>query len=121
MEQMKTKLSGKAYLVGSKHLICDEIIDEVASLWDYFKIIDDEMLLVYEVDEAIQKSFHELRTRTHVATQIIKFPNSNSRDTLLKKGVNDRTKMVMETERIFTKRNLIHQAQNEYITLKRNT
>jgi hypothetical protein len=120
MEQMKTKLSGKPYLVGAKHLIWDEIINEVARLWDYFKIIDDEMLLVDEADEVIHKSFHELGTRPQVATQIIKFLNSNSRDTLLKKGINDRTTMVMETERIFTKRNLIQQAQNECITLKRN-
>jgi hypothetical protein len=120
MEQMKTKLSGKPYLVGAKHLIWDEIISEVARLWDYFKIIDDEMLLVDEADEVIHKSFHELGTRPQVATQIIKFLNSNSRETLLKKGVNDRTTMVMETERIFTKRNLIQQAQNECIALKRN-
>jgi hypothetical protein len=46
----------------------------------------------------IQKSFHELGTRPQVATQIIKFLNSNSRETLLKKGVNDRTTMVMENE-----------------------
>jgi hypothetical protein len=63
MEQMKTKLSGKLYFVGAKHLIWDEIISEVARLWDYFKIKDDEMLLVDEVDEVIQKSFHELGTR----------------------------------------------------------
>jgi hypothetical protein len=34
--------------------------------------------------------------------------------------VNSRARMVMETERIFTKRNLIQQSQNECITLKRN-
>jgi hypothetical protein len=48
MEQMKTKILSKPYLVGAKHLIWDEIINEVAGLWDYFKIIDDEMLLVDE-------------------------------------------------------------------------
>jgi hypothetical protein len=46
--------------------------------------------------------------------------NSNSRETLLRKGVNDRTTTVMETERIFTKRNLRQQAQNECIALKRS-
>ena len=82
MEQMKTKLSGNPYLVGTKHLIQDEIISEVAKLWDYFKIIDDEMMLIDEADDVIQKSFHELGTRRQVATQIIKFLNSNSRETL---------------------------------------
>jgi hypothetical protein len=110
----------KPYLVGAQHLIWDDIIIEVAKLWDYFKTIDDEMLLVDEADEVIQKSFHELGIRPQVATHIIKFPNSNSRDTLLKKVINDRTTMTMETKRIFTKRNLIHQAQNECITLKSN-
>jgi len=62
---------------------------------------------VDEVDEVIHKSFHELGTRPQVATQIIKFLNSNSRDTFFKKGINYRTTMVMEIERIFTKRNLI--------------
>jgi hypothetical protein len=68
----------------------------------------------------IQKSFHELGTRPQVATQIIKFLNSTSIETLARKGVTDRTAMVMETERIFTKRNLIQQAQNKCIMVKRN-
>jgi hypothetical protein len=117
---MKNNLSGKPYLVGANNIIWDEIISEVARLWDYFKIIDDEILVVDEVDEVIDKSFHELGTRPQVATRIIKFPNSNSRDTLLTKGVNDKTTMVTKIERIFTKRNLIQQAQNECIALKRN-
>jgi hypothetical protein len=120
MDKMKTKLSEKPYLVRTKHLIWDDIINEVARIWDYFKIIDDDMLLVDEADEVIHKSFHELETRPKVATQIIKFLNSNCRDTLLKKDVNDMTTMVMETERIFTKINLIQQAHNDCITLKRN-
>jgi hypothetical protein len=72
------------------------------------------------VDEVMQKSFHELGTRPKVPTQIIKFMNSISRETLLREGVNDIKTMVMETERIFTKRNLIQQPQNECIALKRN-
>jgi hypothetical protein len=71
MEQMKTKLSHKPYLVGSKHLILDEIIIEVAKLSDYLKTIYDEMLLVDEADDVIQKSFHELGIRPQVATQMI--------------------------------------------------
>jgi hypothetical protein len=43
MEQMKNKLSGKPYLIGARHIIWDEIINEVGKIWDYFKIIDDEI------------------------------------------------------------------------------
>ena len=82
MEQMKGKFSGKSYLMGAKNLIWDEIIIEVSKLWDYFKIIDDEMLLIDEEDDVIHKSFHELGTRPQVSTQIIKFLNSNSRERL---------------------------------------
>jgi hypothetical protein len=78
------------------------------------------MLLVDEATGVIQKSFHELGTRPQVATQIIKFMSSISRETLLRNGVNERITMVMETKRIFTKRNLIQQAQNECIAMKRN-
>jgi hypothetical protein len=39
-------------------------------------------MLIDEADDVIQKSFHELGTRRQVATQIIKFLNSNSRETL---------------------------------------
>jgi hypothetical protein len=120
MEQMKTKLTCKPYFLGAKHLIWDEIISEVTKLWDNFKIIDDEMMLIDEANDCIKKSFHELGTRPQVATQIIKFLNSNSRETLARKGVKDKTTMVMETERIFTKRNLLQQAQNECIALKKN-
>jgi hypothetical protein len=73
VEQMKNKLSGGPYIIGSWHIIWDEIISEVVKLWDYFKIIDDEMLLTYEADDVIKKSFHELGTRPRVVTQIIKF------------------------------------------------
>jgi hypothetical protein len=117
---MKTKLLGIPYLVGAKHLIWEEIIGEVAKLWDYLKIINDEMFLVDEADDVIQEPFHVQRTRPQVVTQIIKFQNSNSRETLSRRCVNDRTTMVMETERVFTKRNLIQQVQNECIALKRN-
>jgi hypothetical protein len=115
IEKMKNKLSGKPYLIGARHIIWDEIISEVGKLWDYFKIIDDEMLLTDEADDIIKKSFHELGTRPQVATQIIKFLNSTSSEILASKGVKDRTTMVMETKRIFTKRNLIQQAQNKCI------
>jgi len=50
-------------LVGDRHIIWDEIINEVAKIWDYFKINDDEMLLTNQVDEVIKKSFHELGTQ----------------------------------------------------------
>jgi hypothetical protein len=120
MEQIKNNLSGIPYGIGARHIIWDEIMSEVGKLWDYFKIIDDEMLLIDEVDDIIKKPFHELGTRPDVTTQIIKFLNSSSKETLRKKGVKDRTKMVMENERIFTKRNLIQQAQNKCIMVKRN-
>jgi hypothetical protein len=74
IEKMKNKLSGKPYLIGARHIIWDEIISEVGKLWDYFKIIDDEILLTDEADDVIKKSFHELGTRPQVATQIIKVP-----------------------------------------------
>jgi len=78
------------------------------------------MMLIDEANDCIKKSFHELGTRPQVATQIIKFLNSNSRETLAIKGVKYRTSMVMKTERIFTKINLLYQAQNECISLKNN-
>jgi hypothetical protein len=59
IEQLKNKLCGKCYLVGARHIIWDEIINEVSKIWDYFKIIDDEMLLIDEADEVIKKSFQE--------------------------------------------------------------
>jgi hypothetical protein len=76
--------------------------------------------LTEELDHVIQKTFHELGTRPHVSTQIIKFLNSNSKEALKSKGVKDKTTMVMEIENIFTKRNLIQQAQNKCIMVKRN-
>jgi hypothetical protein len=76
--------------------------------------------LTDEADQTIQKAFQELGTRPQVATRIIKFLNSNSKEVLKSKGIKDRTTMVMETENIFTKRNLIQQAQNKCIMVKRN-
>jgi len=83
MEQLKNKLSGKYYFVGERHIIWDEIINEFVNIWDYFNIIDDEMLLIDEVDEVIKKSFQELGTRPQDATQSIKFLNSNSIEVLI--------------------------------------
>jgi hypothetical protein len=38
-------------LVGARHIIWDEIINEVAKIWDYFKIIDDEIILTNEANK----------------------------------------------------------------------
>ena len=54
------------------------------------------MLLIDEADDIIKKSFHELGTRPQVATQIIKFINTNSKETLTNKGIKDRTTMMKE-------------------------
>jgi hypothetical protein len=120
MGKIKNKLSGKPYLLGAKHIIWDEIISEVGKIWDYFKIIDDEILLIDEENGTKNKSFHELGTRPQLATQMIKFLNLSSKETLENKGIKDRTAMVMKTEKVFTKRNLIQQAQNKCIMVKRN-
>jgi len=45
MEKMKSKFFGKPYLIGVRHIIWDEVIDEVGKIWNYFKIIDDEIQL----------------------------------------------------------------------------
>jgi hypothetical protein len=60
IEQMKNKLTCKPYLIGAKNIIWDEIMSEFCRLWDYFKIIDDGILLIDEANYTIQKSFHEL-------------------------------------------------------------
>jgi hypothetical protein len=49
IEQLQNKLSGKPYLIGARHLIWDQIITEINKIWDYFKIIEEE---VYMTDEA---------------------------------------------------------------------
>ena len=97
IEKMKNKLIVKPYLIGARCIIWDEIIGEVSKLWICFKIADDEMLLTNEAYETIQKSFHELGTRPHIATQIMKFLNSTSSEILARKGVQYITAMVMET------------------------
>jgi hypothetical protein len=55
MEQMKNKIVCKPYLIWARHIIWDEIINEFGNIWDYFKIIDDEILLKNEADDTIKK------------------------------------------------------------------
>ena len=69
-----------------------------------------KMILIDEADGIIKKSFHELGTRPQVATQIINFLNTISKETLTRKGIKERKTMMKETGRIFTMRNLIQQA-----------
>jgi hypothetical protein len=120
IDQLSDKLSGKPYLIGARHVIWDEIINEVTKLWDFFKIIDDEIQLTDEIDEVLKKAFVELGSRPQVATQVIRFLNSNSSEVLKSKGIQDRTKMVMEAERIFTKRNLLQTTKDKCISMKRD-
>jgi hypothetical protein len=61
------------------------------------------MVLIYEANDTIKKSFQELGTRPQVATIFMKFLNFTSSEVLKSKGVKDRTIMVMEAENIFTK------------------
>jgi hypothetical protein len=48
------------------------------------------------------------------------FLNSNSSEVLKRKGIQDRTKMVMEAEIIFSKRNLLQTAKDNCIGMKRD-
>jgi hypothetical protein len=68
MEKMKNKLSGKPYLIGDRHIIWDAIIDEVGNIWNFFKIIDDDMVMIDETNDIINKEFQKLGTRPRVAT-----------------------------------------------------
>jgi hypothetical protein len=61
------------------------------------------MLLTDEAYDIMNKSFLELGTRPQVSTQIIKFLNSSSKETLIKKGVKDRTTMIMKNKRFLYK------------------
>jgi len=57
MEQLKRKFSGKSYLVRARHIIWNEIVNEDGKIWDYFKTINDEILLKDEAYKVINKSF----------------------------------------------------------------
>jgi hypothetical protein len=63
IDQLSDKFSGKPYLIGDRHVIWDEIINEVTKLWDLFKIVDDEFQLTNEIDEIFKKAFTELGSR----------------------------------------------------------
>jgi len=107
MEKMNNKFSGKPYMIGARHIIWDEIINEVGNIWHYFKIVDEEIILTKGADDTEKKAFWELGTRPQVATRVIKFLNSNPSEVLESKGVKVKTMMVMEAENIFTKRKLL--------------
>jgi hypothetical protein len=72
-------------LIGARHLIWDQIITEVTKMWDYFKLIGEEDSLVTEADRVIQQAFQELGNRPQIATKIIKFLNSMSKEELRKR------------------------------------
>ena len=55
IHHLSDKLFGKPYLIGDRHIIWDEIINEVIQLWDFFKITDDEIQLTDEIDEVLRK------------------------------------------------------------------
>ena len=82
--------------------------------------MDEEKILEKKVEKDIEVSFKEMGNRPQVATRIIKNLNFKSKDELIKSGIKYRTNMVMEVEKVFTKRNLIQQAQNKLIHLRRN-
>jgi membrane protease subunit (stomatin/prohibitin family) len=84
IDQLSDKLSGKPR---ARHVIWDEIINEVTKLKDLFKITDDEIQLTNEIYEVLKKIFSELGTRPLVGTQIIRFLNSNSSEVLKSKGI----------------------------------
>ena len=44
-------------MIGARHIIWDEIIVEVANYWHYFKIIDEENILIDEEYDIIKKYF----------------------------------------------------------------
>jgi len=56
-EQLKNKLTGNLYLVGSIHLIWEQITFEINKIWDYFKIIGEDICLAMRQIELYNKLF----------------------------------------------------------------
>ena len=101
-------------------MLWNKITEEITKIWDYIIIMDEEFGLARKVDKDIKVAFWELGNKPETTTKIIKLLNSKSNEELSKKGIKNRTNMVMDIEKVFTKRNLIQQAQNKLIPLQRN-
>jgi chromosome segregation ATPase len=119
-DTLKTKLSGKPYLMGARHLIWDKIMEHVNKMWKCFIIMEEEANLVKKVEKDIAKVEQELGDKPQVANKIIRVLNSKTKEELNQIGVKDRTSTIMDFEKVLTKRNLIQQVQSKLVHLQRN-
>ena len=82
--------------------------------------MDEESGLERKVEKDVKNTFQELGNIPKKTTKIIKLLNSKSNEELSKKGIKNRTNMVMDIENVFTKRSRIQQTCNKLIPLQSN-
>lgn len=104
------RLIGKNFLIVDKHVLWDEIIREIPKFWNHLVVLQDEEILFGQTQNAINKLGNELGDKPHITDSLIKFLNSRSRSDLKTMGINDRTEIIMEDSKVYTKMTLGQQA-----------
>jgi hypothetical protein len=118
-DTLKNKLSGKSYLMGARHIVWDKIIEQVNKMWKCFIIMEEEASLVKKVEIDITKAEKELGDKPQAANKIIRNLNSMTKEELSQIGVKDRTCIIMDFEKVLTKRNLLQQVQHKLVQVQK--
>ena len=85
-------------------ILWDNIIQSIKDVWSSIQIMYEQNDLVKLAIEEVQSTREELGNRPEEANQLIQFLNTQTRHQLEELGIQDRTRTILEIERVFTKR-----------------
>lgn len=118
-ENMTKKLSGIKFLIGSKHVILDQIINSLKIVSPHLHMVKKTMTLCTNVHIQINRAYEELANKHQVADEMIKYLNGRNIVKTFSLGVFDMTMVIMEVIKAYAKKNLIQHAQAKCNLVKR--
>lgn len=90
-----------------KEILWTNNINSINDIWSSIQIIFEQIDLMKLATEAVQKTREELGEKPEEAIQLINFLNSQSREELEQKDIEDRTGTILEIKKVLAKKNLM--------------
>lgn len=120
IDSLKKRTVDVKHVIGTKHIIWDQIIKDIFSNWDNFVVLRDEEDLAFNVQRHIEEASNELGDKPIMVDRVIAYLNSRTWKYLHTLGVRDRTETILEASKVHTKRNLIQKSQASRNTVTKN-
>ena len=85
----------------------------ISKSWSHFEVLQDQESLALQTQTKTNQIWNELGDKLQIVDNVIKFLNTRSMDDLKTLGIKDETSIIMDTNKVHTKRDLEQQDQSK--------